>query len=45
MTEQMLWLAEGDPVRMQEYKKMPVVEYYQILDAKIAETKKKMKAK
>lgn len=37
MQEEMIWLAEKNPVLVSEYQKIPLAEYYAILDKKIAE--------
>lgn len=39
----MHWMAEGDPVRLKVISEMPVVEFYMLLDKKIAEVKKELK--
>lgn len=39
----MLWLADGDPIMMDKFRRMPLVGYYTILDAKIAQVKEQMK--
>lgn len=38
----MLWLAEGDALKMEYFRKMPLIDYYTLLDAKIARTKELM---
>lgn len=42
-TEQMIWLSGGDPLILEKYKQITMIEYYQILDAKIGQIKKQEK--
>lgn len=34
---QSCWLADNDPVKLETLDKMPVIEYYALLDKKIAD--------
>lgn len=36
----MCWLAGNDPLKIQALEKMPVIEYFLLLDTKIKEMKK-----
>lgn len=38
----MHWLAEGDPVKLKAVGEMPSIEFFLLLDKKIAETKKEL---
>lgn len=38
----MHWMAEGDPVKLRAVSEMAIVEFFLLLDKKIAETKKHM---
>lgn len=38
----MHWLAEGDPVKLKVVGEMPSIEFFLLLDKKIAETKKEL---
>ncbi|MBA3830085.1 MAG: hypothetical protein H0X33_14180 [Taibaiella sp.] len=35
----MCWLAGDDPGKMANFEKLPVLEYFMILDKKLADTK------
>jgi hypothetical protein len=36
----MCWLADNDPMKLEGFNKMPVLEYWFLLDSKIGEQKK-----
>jgi hypothetical protein len=38
----MCWLAGNDPLKIQAFDKMPLLDYFIILDRKISETKKQL---
>lgn len=40
---QMLWLADNDPVKKEAFDKIPMVEYYVMLNKKDEENKKALK--
>lgn len=42
--KQLIWLGENDPVKIDGLKRIPIIEYYQILDNKI-ELANKLKEK
>jgi hypothetical protein len=41
---QMYWVAENDPVKINELKRMPTIEYYALADHKIDVENKRIKA-
>lgn len=38
---EIIWLSENNPVLVSEYQKIPLIEYYTILDHKIAQIKER----
>lgn len=38
--KELCWLAGDDPMKMEGYNKMPLLEYFMLLDKKIAEIRK-----
>lgn len=40
----MYWVADNDPVKINELKRMPVIEYYALADHKIEVENKKIQA-
>lgn len=39
----MKWLADDDPVKIEAFSRMPLIEYWAILDDKIEQIKKQEK--
>jgi hypothetical protein len=36
----MLWLAAGDPVRVDEFERMPLLDYWAMLNNRVSEIKR-----
>lgn len=40
-----LWLADGDVTKIREYEKLPLLEYFFLLNKKLADAQKALAAK
>lgn len=40
---QMRWLADGDPLKMQAFEQMPLIEYLMLLDQHVDDVQKAAK--
>lgn len=38
----MYWLAGDDPLKIEAFDKMPIIDYFMLLDKKISDTKKEL---